>query len=136
MPAYNFQKQFVSKILSGEKPHTIRAKRKRPTKVGDPLMLYTGLRTKNAFMFAFSVCEKIEPIIIYPTIRKIMVNDELLLAAETLSLAKSDGFETVGDFFEFFKKTYKEYELDNFEIIHWSLDALTVCYAEKPDEPR
>lgn len=130
MPAYNFKKQFVPMIISGEKPHTIRARRKRPTKVGDPLMLYTGLRTKNAFMFAFSVCEKIEPVIIYPTIREIMVNGNLLSASKTLSLAKADGFETVSDFFEFFKKTYKEYELDNFEIIYWSLEALTVCYAE------
>lgn len=130
MPAYNFKKQFVPMIISGEKPHTIRARRKRPTKVGDRLMLYTGLRTKNAFMFAFSVCEKIEPVIIYPTIREIMVNGNLLSASKTLSLAKADGFETVSDFFEFFKKTYKEYELDNFEIIYWSLEALTVCYAE------
>ena len=47
MPALNFQRRFVSKIESGEKRGTIREKRKIPFKVGDPLYLYTGMRTSK-----------------------------------------------------------------------------------------
>lgn len=128
MPAYNFQKQFVPMIIGGQKPHTIRKRRKRPTKPGDSLMLYTGLRTKSAFMFAYSVCSKVEPVIIYPTIEKMMIFGEMMRMPEVDALAKADGFESTHKFFEFFRKTYGEYELDDFEIIHWDLKALTVCY--------
>ena len=44
MALYNFKRQFVPMVLSGEKTHTIRATRARATKVGETLYLYTGLR--------------------------------------------------------------------------------------------
>jgi hypothetical protein len=48
MPAYNFQKQFAEKVESGAKPHTFRMPRKdgRIPEPGQPLALYTGMRTK------------------------------------------------------------------------------------------
>jgi hypothetical protein len=51
-----FQKQFVPLILSGEKKQTIRAIRKRSFKIGDPLQLYTGLRTKNCMKLGDAMC--------------------------------------------------------------------------------
>jgi len=50
MPSLNFQARFAPLIESGAKRRTIRAwrKDKRDPKKGDPLYLYTGLRTKSA----------------------------------------------------------------------------------------
>lgn len=119
MPAYNFQKQFVPMILDGSKPHTIRRRRKRPTVPGDRLLLYTGMRTKSCKLFAVTECVKVEPVIIYPTIKKIMNESEIMSGDDMFKLAKADGFDTLNAFFGFFERTYKLYELDDFEIISW-----------------
>jgi hypothetical protein len=114
-------------ILDLSKTHTIRRRRrKRQTVVGDSLMLYIGLRTKQAFMFAYSVCSKVEPIIIYPMIQKIMMDGKVMRKKDVEKLAKDDGFESTGKFFEFFENTYGEYELADFEIIHWDTSKLVV----------
>ena len=43
MPAYSFKKQFAAAVKDGSKTQTIRKKRKkRPTVVGDKIILYTG----------------------------------------------------------------------------------------------
>jgi hypothetical protein len=47
MGLYNFQPRFVSKILAGEKTHTIRSVRAHPDKPGNILHLYTGLRQRG-----------------------------------------------------------------------------------------
>lgn len=126
MPAYNSQKQFVGKILDGSKPHTIRRRRKNPTKVGDVLYLYTGSRTKSAFKFAEAVCTKIEPVIIYPFSSRFKIYDDTFKSYIEMTkdfiarLAKRDGFKSSNDFFEFFRKTYKQDVLDDFEIIWWN----------------
>lgn len=51
MAAYSFKKQFVDPIRAGTKKHTIRADRKdgRVPKIGEPLALYCGMRTKGCF---------------------------------------------------------------------------------------
>jgi hypothetical protein len=48
MVAYNFQARFAQAVASGEKCQTIRAPRKggRHARVGEPVQLYTGMRTK------------------------------------------------------------------------------------------
>lgn len=124
MPAYNFQRQFVPMILSGQKPHTIRRRRKYPTKVGDVLKLFIGMRTKNCRQFAEAVCVEVEPVIIYPTIKKIINGFDLMDDQSVEALAKADGFDSADMFFNFFDKTYGEYELADFEIIHWDTNSL------------
>lgn len=48
MAAYNFKSQFVPKIESGEKTQTVRRIGKRVhAKPGQPVQLYTGMRTKK-----------------------------------------------------------------------------------------
>lgn len=136
MPAYNFQRQFVPLILSGEKPHTIRRKRKRATVEGDQLSLYTGMRTKSCVLIASVPCTKIEPIRFYLDRSEMCIwspeqpgdlyyseveeigSFRLMTADEVNALAHADGFEDVYDFFDFFKR-YKSDYLDDFEIIHW-----------------
>lgn len=62
MPALNFQTRFVSAIESGAKSQTIRPERKRPIKVGDNLILYTGQRTKDCRKLGEAVCVAIHGI--------------------------------------------------------------------------
>ncbi len=133
MPAYNFKKEFVPMILDGSKPHTIRRRRKRPTRVGDVLYLFTGLRTKQCKLVAISECVKIEPILLIPEAMIIWIsssqvdinesNMRPLSIDEINDLAHRDGFEDTYDFFDFFKR-YKEGFLYDFEIIWWSVDLL------------
>lgn len=131
MPAYNFQRQFVSMILDGSKPHTIRRRRKYPTKVGDVLMLFTGMRTKSCSQFAEAKCSNIIPVIIYPIEKGIAIYDpkskhphldnegwRVMETWEESRLAKRDGFNSRDEFYAFFER-YKCDVLDDFEIIFW-----------------
>ncbi len=125
MPAYNFQRQFVPMILDGSKPHTIRRRRKRPTRVGDMLMLYTGMRTKQCKLIAISECVKITPIDIWIQASTILINGVAIGDDEMFALIERDGFkrENYKEFFQFFKR-YERDVLDDFEIIWWSVDLL------------
>ena len=118
MPAYNFQSRFVPMILDGSKPHTIRRRRKRPTKVGDVIKMFVGMRTKSCFQFGEAPCMKVEPIVIYPFEQRMLINGEFLLRKEELLIIRDDGFEVMEDFYDFFKR-YKRECLDDFEIIWW-----------------
>lgn len=136
MPAYNFQTQFVEKILSGEKSQTIRRRRKRQTIPGDMLSLYTGMRTKKCTLIAVAPCVNFEPIKFYLDRSEMFIwspeqpgdlyyqegeeigSFRLMNAEEVNALAHADGFEDVYDFFDFFKR-YKSDYLGDFEIIYW-----------------
>lgn len=48
MAQLNFHSTFAPLVESGRKRCTIRAQRKRPIEIGEPLHCFTGLRTKNA----------------------------------------------------------------------------------------
>lgn len=143
MPAYNFQRRFVEKILSGEKPHTIRRRRRYPTKIGDMLYMYTGLRTKQAFKFAEAPCIDVMPIDILPLEKRIIRTmsptvSEWLSTHEIRRLACRDGFgseyDAVDEFFYFFLTTYHDLYLEDFEIIWWNVNQLKAM--EVRDEVR
>lgn len=144
MPAYNFQKQFVPMILDGSKPHTIRRKRKHPTKVGDVLKLFTGMRTKNCTLIATAPCIAVEPCLIKPSLQEFWIwEDEtpdsrfyddsdlnnpvgsfrLMPRDEVQALSIKDGFVMPQNFFDFFK-LYKRDVLDDFEIIYWDVASM------------
>lgn len=117
MPAYNFQERWARKIEDGEKPHTIRKRRKRPTVIGDKLFLYTGMRTKECRLLKETVCAQIMPIDIFAD--TVSVNGEVLNKRDLDLLAYSDGFDSVGEFFEFFGKTYGLPCVGQLEIVFW-----------------
>lgn len=128
MPAYNFQKQFVPMILDGTKTHTIRKRRKHPTKVGDILWLYTGMRTKECKLTAVAPCVRVEPIVIWPFGTMIEINNELYrVGGRAREIALADGFEGTASFYEFFQR-YKRDRLDDFEIIWWNPKELLDVY--------
>lgn len=121
MGLYNFQKRFVSFILSGAKTHTIRAKRAHPDKPGNVLHLYTGLRQKGARLLMRVECIKVEEIEIDAcghvcncdpsvTIGGVELDD-----SERQALARRDGFESFDHMLDFWagRLPFKG------DIIHW-----------------
>jgi hypothetical protein len=136
MPAYNFQLQFVRMILDLSKPHTIRKRRKHPTKVGDVIKMFVGMRTKRCFQFAEAKCVNIKPLRIYPTYQSIYIHDpkskhpsltpdgwRMMSDWEEKRLAKRDGFQTRKEFYHFFER-YKLEFLEDFELIIWDVKTL------------
>lgn len=92
-------------IEDGRKRHTIRAKRRYPTKPGDTCHLYTGLRTKSARLLKRSPCTKVEDIEIKgEELNPTVVVDGLVLSRdERERLAYCDGFDSFDEFAAFWK---------------------------------
>lgn len=65
MGLYNFQQRFVPLVESGAKTHTIREIRKYPSKPGEQLYLYEGLRTKRARRILVATCTAVEDLQVY-----------------------------------------------------------------------
>lgn len=122
MGLYNFQERFVPKILSGEKRHTIRAKRKHPDKPGNPFHGYVGLRTKQAEKIASGTVTKVEDIRIiempgeteHDRVR-IIVQGLGLEMDECEVLARADGFDSFADMRKFWNGRLPF----SGDIIHW-----------------
>lgn len=124
MPAYNFKPRFKEAIQSGEKRQTIRPRRKRPTKAGDSLYLYTGQRTAECELIAFARCISVETMGIYND-GEVWIDHRLLTPSELEEFARADGFESAAAFFEFFRKTYglDDYNpLAEMELIKWEIE--------------
>lgn len=90
MPAYSFQPRFVPYVKEGSKPHTIRDRRRYPAKVGDPVYLYTGMRTKWCQKIGEDTCKRTFSIAIY--LYGIVFYDRLLDKVE-LEAAKKNPFD-------------------------------------------
>ena len=110
MGLYNFEKRFVPFIKAGTKTHTIRAKRKYPSKPGDTLHLYTGLRTKKARRIIPPVmCVRVEEIEIKDGAffdenhASVRVDSVELDKSEREQLAKRDGFENFEQMIQFWR---------------------------------
>jgi hypothetical protein len=66
MPAFSFKERFVPLIQNGTKTHTIRNRRKNGQlpKVGDPIYLYYGMRTKFCTKLGEEPCIDVKSIYI------------------------------------------------------------------------
>jgi len=128
MGLYNFKKQFVPFILSGEKTHTIRAERVHPDKPGNTLHLYTGLRTKTAKLLMRVKCVRVESIVITDTpLRRIVIDGRLLDLDEEESLARRDGFPD----FETMMKFWDGRVPFKGNIVHWKPDIIKLSDGRK-----
>ena len=112
---------FVDKILAGEKVTTIREDKKNRWKPKTKIHFATGVRTKNYKQFAEGECTKVEQIAIrylQPTRKTfgeskkidnalhephVYVNGDEIKGDKLEKLAKEDGFDSVENFFEWFK---------------------------------
>ena len=124
MPAYNFKAQFAPLVESGDKRQTLRKPRKRLTRVGDVLKLYTGQRTKNCRLLREAICTRSRHVLIdrhittqaWPT-PYITIGGRVLTYYDALDLAQKDGFYQLEDMMKFFDDTYGlPVEL---ELIEW-----------------
>jgi hypothetical protein len=139
MAAYSFKKQFVDPIRAGIKHHTIRADRKdgRVPKIGEPLSLYCGMRTKGCFKILSDnpPCRRVERIVIRECGRcggtgeiacssthyescpaiEVIVAGQRLAKDECEQLARADGFPDFSRMMKFWEGRLP------FEgnIIHW-----------------
>lgn len=115
-----FKDQFVQKILDGTKIHTIRTDINNRWEKDKPIHFATKVRTPEYNQFKKGECTGTQIINLYPITQTILfydnsVNSWVSLNKNEISgLAKHDGFDTVKDFWKFFKT-----ELAG-KIIHWT----------------
>ena len=135
MGLYNFKKRFAPFVLDGSKRHTIRAKRAHPDKPGNPVHLYTGLRTKAAKLLGRSICVRIEEIRISED-QHVFVNFEMLSADEKNALAYCDGFRSrgVSHAFEEMMEFWEGRLPFVGDIIHWQRLAPTRMLSTPPEK--
>lgn len=134
MPALSFKKQFAQPIWDETKVGTIRAKRKVPIKVGQPLFLYTGMRTKQCKKIGERRAIHVVPIRILPaapdqsTPRVIYggegaaISGRLATSTDLDHFARGDGFASWDDMCAFWHKEHPESKAQWFDgdWILWS----------------
>lgn len=98
MPAYNFKERFASAVEQGIKRSTIRPRRRNPSRPGDPLYMYTGMRTRACRKLTTATCRQVRPIIIG--------SDQVWLDGEQLSVEQIRQLAQVAEFFDFFRQHY------------------------------
>ena len=109
--------RFADDVETGRKGHSIRARRKHPIRVGDKLMLYTGMRQKCCRKLLDAVCTKVEDISIEANEFRVCIDGRMLSRQEIELLAVADGFSESQEFFDFFAQTHgSRFEGD---LIHW-----------------
>lgn len=120
---------FKEKILSGEKIQTIRKMRKYPIKEGDKLYLYWHCRQKDCEKLGESVCvdeQRINMSIIDQNELCVLLDQKCfgcgwrrLTFKELWKLAIDDGFDSIDDMKNWFKKTHSNLDGEEFQVIRW-----------------
>jgi hypothetical protein len=105
MPALNFQTQFAAPILAGSKPFTLRALRKdgRDPQAGQPLYMFTAMRTKKCKKFAEKPCRFAVTIKLAWNLVSIPTIGDLISEREIELFSRLDGFENYAAFCAFHK---------------------------------
>ncbi len=137
MPALNFQKQFAPAILAGRKPFTLRALRKdgRDPKAGQPLYLFTAMRTKQCRKIAEKQCKFAVTISLSWRCVTIATIGMLLKDSELESFSRLDGFNSYDEFSRF-HEVHMLMENKQMRLISWvtrdelkeMLEPKNVCY--------
>lgn len=127
MPALNFKAQFADQVKNLEKRQTIRARgKRRPPRVGEPLMLYTGTRQVGCRKLLDAVCTSVEEIGISPATNSVRMVRRLgdgrrmwfsITDDEVQELARADGFASRDAFFDWFQ-THHPLGLSGY-VIKW-----------------
>lgn len=132
MVAYSVMKRFVEPVQLGLKDHTIRAERAHPSRharPGEPLQLYTGMRTKHCrkIIDPGPICIGVHPIQIIRGcygIAAIHLPGMILEQEEQLDLfARSDGFDDLQDMSGFWDNYQKPGDFFGV-LIKWTKPAL------------
>jgi len=102
MVAYSFKPRFAEPILDGTKTQTIRANgKRRHSRVGEELQLYTGMRTRNCKLIRRAECIEVLPVRLLFSYKNgpvgFFVDKRQLDTAEMETFAYADGFGRDGD---------------------------------------
>jgi hypothetical protein len=104
MPAYNFQARFAPLIRSIKKRSTFRVPRKdgRVQKVGEPVVCYTGMRTKACKRIAGFECAAVLRVAICS--EGVYVNSAKVATREQSNrYARRDGFKNYAEMLAFMR---------------------------------
>lgn len=115
-----FKEQFIEKINNGEKIHTIRIDKYNRWEVGMLAQMCVNVRTKNHFQFNEATIQSIQDILICQELKSIYIDDKQLTDEKIYDLAVNDGFESIIQFWQFFKKNYPEHLYLSAKILHWT----------------
>lgn len=122
MPALSFMKQFCPRVESGGKRHSLRAKRRRPWKVGDDVALYYAMRTKSCRLLGRTKVVKVdEVLLLHDPMFRIRINGELLAQDEAMEFARRDGFHDLAAMRDFWMERHAIH-IHGFwqgDLIHW-----------------
>jgi len=110
---------FRKKLETGIKAHTIRF-RKEPPIVGEAMALWWKSRTKERKLIGVTIVTRVDAITIDPENRDVIINEILLKTSDIEALSFKDGFESINDFWEYFKDGKRSGFL-----IHWDPDYIT-----------
>lgn len=103
MVAYSFKKRFADPIVALTKRQTIRADRKRHARPGEPVQLYTGMRTRHCLKILAQdpICRAVSPILIDLVGGKVDVlrdfAPQIFRGAALDEFARLDGFRDWAD---------------------------------------
>lgn len=111
MVAYSFKARFAPLIASGRKTQTIRGHRKRHARPGEPLQLYTGMRTRSCRKLLDSdpVCLRVSEITLDvppDTGVALVMGESDTFAPVSPSFAIADGFQDPEDFTRFWREAH------------------------------
>ena len=119
MVAYSFKRQFVERILAGEKRQTIRRRRDRQTLPGDQLQLYFGMRTQKCSKILDAKCISVTPLVIDVRSHSLSIFADAIPVSDMEAFARQDGFRTADEMHAFWFKTYGPGKFEDFELIQW-----------------
>lgn len=126
MVAYNFKSAFHDRLVDGSKRQTVRhAGGKRHARPGEPVQIYTGLRTKGARkLIADPICTAVDHIVILinrsspDEIKSIEINGVPLSRPQMEAFALADGFRGLWQFGPFWRVTHGEGRFEGV-VIRW-----------------
>lgn len=109
MVAYSFKRVFVVPIRAGVKQHTIRAERKRHSRIGEEVQLYCGMRTRGCFLIGRATCSNVQPIGLAFDAHIVAIADREPISddAGLDAFARSDGFLDWGEMRAFWLREHK-----------------------------
>ena len=113
MVAYSFQRRFCDDVAALIKRQTIRAERKRHARVGEPVQLYFGMRTKHCrkLVSPDPICTGVWPIVISVPVAPSLAFIECAVRVPNVEVvsdgfARADGFRDADDFTRFWRDNH------------------------------
>jgi len=128
MVAYSFKERFCDDIAAGRKCQTIRGHRKRHARVGEPIQLYFGMRTRlcRKLIDPDPICTRVVPVKIgigkyFGELATVSLDGAPFRHVDD-HFARADGFATWQEFVDFWRDAHGP---GNFSgvLIEWARDA-------------